>query len=111
MSICCKKCGCCGELDCCGLEKFLDGHTQKCKYHQWYRKEILEDSKRLSLIYEKVYEWVNKQDQDKCWYYPDIFREICKILNISEFKEILPPRCEFEEGCRKYQEEIYDEQI
>lgn len=106
-SVYCKKCGCCGEIDCCGLEKFLSAHTRKCKYHEWYVREILNDAKNLALIYEKLYEWADKTGHDRCFWHPDILESLCKILNIPVVSTKLPPRCEFEEGCRKYQDEIY----
>lgn len=57
---------------------------------------------------ELLQAWVDKQGHDRCWYYPEIFIAIARELDvdISEMP-ILPPRCEFEEGCRRYQDEQY----
>ena len=55
-----------------------------------------------------VEEWASKQGHDRCWYYPDLFRQITVALEIDiEDNSSLPPRCEFEEGCKKYQDEEY----
>ena len=54
-----------------------------------------------------VKQWINKQGHDRCWYYPDIFREISSILEIHPVNSDLPPRKEFELGCKKYQDEEY----
>lgn len=55
-----------------------------------------------------VEEWANKQGHDRCWYYPDIFRQIADTLGVNlNIEPAMPPRPEFEEGCRRYQEEEY----
>ena len=51
--------------------------------------------------------WVDQQGQEKCWYYPDVFNQLVELFEIKCEEKGLPPRCEFEEGCRKYQEEEY----
>jgi hypothetical protein len=54
-------------------------------------------------------EWINKQGQDRCWYYPDLFRRLCEVLGVrAQVEPCLPPRAEFEEGCRRYADEEYD---
>ncbi len=64
--------------------------------------------KRCSEARKLLEEWAGKQGHDRCWYYPEIFRKIATILgaNLDAVGE-LPPRAEFEEGCRKYQDEVY----
>ena len=57
---------------------------------------------KLLQVEEAVRLWINKQGHDSCWYYPEIFKNICKILNIDEVEQNLPERCEFEKGCEKY---------
>jgi hypothetical protein len=53
--------------------------------------------------------WVDKQAHDRCWYYPDIFRELAALLGVkATVPEGLPPRTEFEAGCRRYQDEEYN---
>ena len=53
-------------------------------------------------------DWVGKQGHDRCWYYPEIFNRLCDILGVkaSDHRN-LPPRAEFEQGCRRYQNEEY----
>lgn len=56
-----------------------------------------------------VEHWISQQGHDRCWYYPDLFRRIAQAVGISTstLPDSLPPRCEFEAGCRRYQEEEY----
>jgi hypothetical protein len=54
-----------------------------------------------------VQEWANKKGHDRCWYYPELFRELAAIFEIAASDPCLPPRNEFEQGCRRYQEEVY----
>lgn len=52
--------------------------------------------------------WAAKQGHDRCWYYPEIFLELAKAVGLEiGLDPKLPPRAEFEEGCRKYQCEQY----
>lgn len=56
-------------------------------------------------------QWVDKQGHDRCWYYPEIFKQLCQLFDVKlKVDPSLPPRNEFEEGCRKYQEEEYGRQ-
>jgi hypothetical protein len=53
--------------------------------------------------------WVDKQGHDRCWYYPEVFRELAALLGVkATVPEGLPPRPEFEVGCRRYQDEEYN---
>jgi len=55
-----------------------------------------------------IEEWANKQGHDRCWYYPDLFRRLAEVLDANlEVEPSLPPRCEFEAGCSRYQDEEY----
>jgi hypothetical protein len=64
-----------------------------------------EKIKRIEAI---IQEWVDKQGHERCWYYPELFRELGRVLDIHpSVQPGLPPRAEFEEGCRRYQEEEY----
>ncbi len=55
-----------------------------------------------------IQEWVDKQSHERCWYYPDLFQKLRNVFNVKSNKNpSLPPRKEFEEGCRRYQEEQY----
>ena len=56
--------------------------------------------------------WADKQGHDRCWYYPDLFRELCRALGVPEpAGSGLPPLAEFEEGCRRYQGEEYGQDV
>lgn len=56
-----------------------------------------------------IQEWVDQQGHERCWYYPDLFNELVKLFEIKQTVESkLPPRKEFEEGCRRYQAEQFE---
>jgi hypothetical protein len=51
---------------------------------------------------------VDKQGHERCWYYPDLFRRLATLFEVVPTVEPqLPPRPEFELGCRRYQDEEY----
>lgn len=57
---------------------------------------------------EAIITWMNKQGHDRCWYYPDIFKKLCNILEIKPtILPCLPPLEEFKRGCEAYQKENY----
>lgn len=59
---------------------------------------------------EIIQNWVNQQSHDRCWYYPDLFQKLVKLHSIKpNINPQLPPREEFERGCKKYQEEEYND--
>ncbi len=52
--------------------------------------------------------WLDKQSHERCWYYPEVFTILSNLFGINQtIHSTLPPRCEFEEGCRLYQNEQY----
>lgn len=52
--------------------------------------------------------WTTQQGHDRCWYYPDLFRQLAETLGVELPPPAgLPPRAEFEAGCRRYQDEEY----
>ena len=55
-----------------------------------------------------IKEWSGKQGHDRCWYYPDLFRQLAEVFKMDLLPGTLPPRQEFESGCKKYQCEEYD---
>lgn len=57
-------------------------------------------------------EWAGKQGHDRCWYYPDLFIELAKILEVPlSIDPSLPPLEEFKKGCERYQQEEYKGKI
>ncbi len=67
-----------------------------------------ETEKRYHKAREIVQEWVDKQGHERCWYYPDLFKRLVDVFDIkSSVDPQLPSREEFEEGCRRYQDEEY----
>lgn len=59
-------------------------------------------------VREMLQQWVNKQGHDRCWYYPELFTALAERLDVRlAISPSLPPRCEFEDGCRRYQDQQY----
>jgi hypothetical protein len=56
---------------------------------------------------EILQSWVDQQGHERCWYYPDVFNQLAELFEIIGGEKGLPPRCEFEKGCIKYQVEEY----
>lgn len=64
--------------------------------------DTLTDAKRI------LQTWLDKQGHDRCWYYPDLFRELVKLFELESVKPAgLPSLAEFQEGCKRYQAEEY----
>lgn len=69
---------------------------------------MVTDAEKLAQIERIVQEWTDKQGNDRCWYYPDLYRRIVGVLGIEpKLASDLPPRQEFEHGCKRYQDEEY----
>jgi hypothetical protein len=64
---------------------------------------------KLEEIKALVEEWNNKKGHDRCWYYPELFEKIAKIVGV-ELKQSpeLPTLDEFRAGCEKYQVEQFN---
>ncbi len=55
-----------------------------------------------------VQEWVDQQGHNRCWYYPELFRQLVDVFEIQPSKDpCLPSLSEFKEGCERYQKEEY----
>lgn len=66
------------------------------------------DTEKLNHAKQALQKWIDAQGHDRCWYYPDIFRELVELFDLKPtVLPELPPRAEFEQGCRRYQEEEY----
>lgn len=74
------------------------------KCYEWNYKHMCEKCEKAKVI---IQEWTNKQGHDRCWYYPDLFRQLAKVFEMELQPGSLPPRQEFEMGCLKYQCEEY----
>lgn len=69
---------------------------------EFYGDYRIRDTKKILL------EFANSQGQDNCWWHPDLLRKLCEIWEIPLGSMNLPPRDKFQEGCKKFEEEIYD---
>jgi hypothetical protein len=55
-----------------------------------------------------VQQWADKRGHDRCWYYPELFADLAKIFRIECSDPCLPSREEFELGCKRYQNDVFD---
>ena len=67
---------------------------------------------RCILSYDKAREiiqtWLDKQGHERCWYYPDLFKELATLYGIKpKVEPKLPPLEEFKIGCERHQKEEY----
>lgn len=62
---------------------------------------------KLNKIRSYIEDWISKQDHDKCWYYPEIFKQICEVLEIPYEKQKLNSitKEEMKRGCDKFIDE------
>jgi len=67
----------------------------------------MEESEKIEKAKVILQSWVDQQGHERCWYYPDVFNQLVELFEVKGGENGLPPRCEFEEGCRRYQEEQY----
>jgi len=68
---------------------------------------IQDKARRFDEIKRHITEWVSKQGEEQCWYYPEIFRPIAELCGVDYVDPNLPPRCDFERGCIRFQDEMY----
>lgn len=78
-----------------------------CVLGETMTKDQLQKIYNESLLVLK--EWTQKQGHDKCHYHQDLFMRLAEIYNIEipEHQKGLPSRCEFEQGCRTYQNLLF----
>jgi len=56
-----------------------------------------------------IEEWLNQQGHNRCWYYPELFRQLADLYGcVQSAPSALPPLEEFRRGCTRYQEEEYN---
>lgn len=79
---------------------------KNCK-HPDMEAELVKSLKMLSEIERLVRDWRDKQGHQACWYYPEIFREICKVLGVEcHLVPSMSREC-FRAGCERYMDEVY----
>lgn len=75
----------------------IEGQFDRVCQHQLKAKSILQ-------------KWVDQQGHNRCWYYPELFTELCQHFGVTPaIQPELPKRSEFEEGCQRFQDEQYPE--
>ncbi len=90
------------------LAGYHKGRWWKATDYATFGKSTKTESK-LDKIKALVVEWQSKQGHDQCHYYPDIFNKIADELGLPRIDPGLPPRKEFEQGCKRFQIHMYDE--
>lgn len=66
------------------------------------------DTTKVAQATGLLQQWVDQQSHDRCWYYPEIFRQLCDLFGVQPtLQPGLPPRPEFELGCKRYQDEEF----
>lgn len=82
--------------------------------HKLRRRQVVSDFRDtveavgLAQVRRLVQEWLDKQGHDRCWYYPEIFTELARALDLRGVKPPqLPTLAEFKAGCERYQREQY----
>jgi hypothetical protein len=66
----------------------------------------------LARVRRLVQNWLDKQGHDRCWYYPEIFTELARALELQHIvlkPPQLPTLDEFRAGCERFQREEYPE--
>ena len=102
----CSTCGCGRCLTCdyrfsCMPAQMSDLHNGV----SWVEPPNVTKAKRI------LQKWVDRQGHERCWYYPEIFRELCNLFDIKiSVDPNLPPEEEFKEGCNRYRKEEYASQ-
>ncbi len=53
-------------------------------------------------------DWASNTGHDKCWHHPEILKRLCQIVGVSVDNDpCLPPREEFQQGCKAYEASLY----
>ncbi len=66
----------------------------------------LDAGSRLAMVEMLLKGWIAKQGHAKCWYYPDIFRQLCQAIGLEAPETPAPPIGEFKIGCAQYTREV-----
>jgi len=64
----------------------------------------------LARVRRLVQDWLDKQGHDRCWYYPEIFEQLARALDLQHIvlkPPQLPSLSEYKAGCERYQREQY----
>ena len=68
----------------------------------------MDDSEKLKEVRQITQEWLDQQGHNRCWYYPELFAKLTATLGLKiTVDPALPSRPEFEEGCRRFQNEEF----
>jgi hypothetical protein len=75
------------------------------------KKTLTLDEWKLQEAKSLIQSWVDQQGHERCWYYPDLFRQLAHLFDVKMAVEPkLPPLPEFKLGCERYQKEEYEQQ-
>ena len=69
---------------------------------------MVDYKRKYDEVKEVMQEWIDKQGHDRCWWHPELFSRLAKILEVEPSVELLlPPEEEFRQGCERYRLELY----
>lgn len=73
-----------------------------------YTQGMLELESELKQVRQITQTWLDQQGHNRCWYYPELFVRLAELLGLKmTVQPSLPPRAEFEAGCKRYQHEEF----
>ena len=52
---------------------------------------MFDADKKCEAAKEILQTWLNQQGHDRCWYYPEVFKKLIEIFEITPTKEPLLP--------------------
>lgn len=74
------------------------------------KAEVRRLRSELQEVRRTTQSWLDQQGHNRCWYYPELFVKLAEKLGLKMTDEpSLPPRAEFEAGCKRYQIEEFGE--
>ncbi len=88
-----------------GLSKIYNSYTLE-EYH--IRPEDFGDCKKCEATEKVITEWVNKKNNDKCWWFPELLEKLQEIHGLEEVEaNIEITEKEFEENCTLFRKSLF----
>jgi hypothetical protein len=63
---------------------------------------------KLKIGQELLQSWIDKQKHDRCWFYPDIFMQLCQLHGLTVNMTPDMTEEEFEKGCAQFRKELFN---
>ncbi len=58
-------------------------------------------------VREILNDWQTKAGHDACWFYPEVFRELCNVVGLEYIEPSKVDRSDFRAHCQKFEEHLY----